>query len=86
MRLTVTSHLTLDGYRLLIHPVVLGSGRRLFADGTTPAALELIETKVTSRGVVAHTYLPSGRPEYGLAAAEHDGGVVRDSVNRQARE
>jgi len=81
---TLMKHALVDEYRLLIHPVVLGSGKRLFADGTTPAALELIDTKVTSRGVVAHIYLPSGKPEYGLAAAEHDGGVVKDSVGRHA--
>ena len=47
--------------------------------GTTiSAALELIGTKTTSRGVVAHIYLPSGKPEYGSAAAEQEGGVVKD--------
>jgi dihydrofolate reductase len=53
-------HDLVDEYRLLIHPVVLGSGHRLFADGTTPTALELIDTKTTSHGVVAHIYHPSG--------------------------
>ena len=49
-----------------------------------PAALELIGTKTTSRGVVAHIYLPSGKSEYGPAAAEQEDGVVKDSVSRQA--
>jgi hypothetical protein len=62
----------------------LGNGARLFADGTTPAALDLIGTKTTSRGVVAHIHLPSGKPEYGSAAAEQEDGVVRDSVSRRA--
>ena len=43
-----------------------------------PAALELIGTKTTSRGVVAHIYLPSGKPEYGPAAAEQEDGAVKD--------
>jgi dihydrofolate reductase len=73
-----------DEYRLLIHPVVLGNGKRLFADGTTPAALELIDTKTTSRGVVAHIYQPSGKPEYGSVALEQEGDVVTDSLSRQA--
>ena len=77
-------HGLIDEYRLLIHPVVLGNGASLFAEGTTPAALELIGTKTTSRGVVAHIYLPSGEPEYGSAAAEQEDGVVRDSVSRRA--
>ncbi len=49
---------------------------------TTPAALELIDTKTTSRGVVAHIYQPSGQPEYEPAAAEQEGDVVKDSVSR----
>jgi hypothetical protein len=61
-----------------------GSGQRLFAGGTTPAALELIDTKVTSRGVVAHIYQPSGQPEYGSVAPEQQGDVVRDSMSRPA--
>jgi dihydrofolate reductase len=81
---TLMKHGLVDEYRLLIHPVVLGNGKRLFGDGTTPAALELIDIKTTSRGVVAHIYQPSGRPEYGSAAAVQDGDVVKDSVSRQA--
>src|SRR6266567_3903311 len=76
---TLMKHGLVDEYRLLIHPVVLGNGKRLFADGTTPAALQLIDTKTTSRGVVAHIYQPSGKPEYGSAAAEQEGDAVTDS-------
>jgi dihydrofolate reductase len=81
---TLMSRDLIDEYRLFIHPVVLGNGKRLFADGTTPSALELIDTKTTSRGVVVHIYQPAGTPQYGSAAAEPDGDVVRDSVSRQA--
>jgi hypothetical protein len=73
-----------DEYRLLIHPVVLGNGKRLFADGTTPTALRLIDTKTTSRGVVVHVYQPAGKPEYGSAALEREGDIVTDSLRRQA--
>jgi len=45
-----------DEYVLLIHPLVLGSGRRLFADGAAFAALRLVGTKTTSTGVVITTY------------------------------
>jgi dihydrofolate reductase len=45
-----------DQYRLWICPVLLGSGKRLFADGTTPSDLELISAKTYSTGVVMHTY------------------------------
>ena len=45
-----------DEYVLLIHPLVLGSGRRLFADGGAFAALRLVNTKTTTTGVVIATY------------------------------
>ena len=47
-----------DEYVLLIHPLVLGSGRRLFADGGAFAALRLVDTKTTTTGVVIATYQP----------------------------
>jgi len=45
-----------DEYVLLIHPLVLGSGRRLFTDGGAFAALRLVDTRTTSTGVVIATY------------------------------
>jgi dihydrofolate reductase len=49
-----------DRYRLLVFPVVLGSGKRLFADGTIPAALRLVSSTVSGTGVVMGTYEPAG--------------------------
>ena len=48
-----------DEFVLLIHPLVLGSGRRLFPDGGASAALRLIGTKTTTTGVVIATYRPA---------------------------
>jgi dihydrofolate reductase len=48
-----------DLYVLLIHPLVLGSGRRLFPDGGAFAALRLVDTKTTTTGVVIATYQPA---------------------------
>jgi dihydrofolate reductase len=48
-----------DVYVLLIHPLVLGSGRRLFTDGGAFAALRLVGTKTTTTGVVIATYRPA---------------------------
>ena len=50
-----------DEYVLLIHPLVLGSGRRLFPDGSPTAALRLLDAKPTTTGVVAATYQPADR-------------------------
>lgn len=67
---TLLEHGLVDEYRLLVYPVVLGHGKRLFADGSLPTALQLVDTKTTSRGVVASTYLPTGKPRYGSFAVE----------------
>jgi dihydrofolate reductase len=45
-----------DEYVLLIHPLVLGSGRRLFPDGGTFATLRLVDSVTTTTGVVIATY------------------------------
>ncbi len=47
-----------DEYSLWIHPVVLGSGKRLFAAGIDPMKLKLINTKTTASGIVILTYQP----------------------------
>lgn len=51
-----------DEYVLLIHPLVLGSGRHLFPDGGSFAALRLVDTKTTTTGVVIATYQPAEPP------------------------
>jgi len=52
-------HNLIDAYVLLIHALVLGSGRRLFPDGSSFAALKLVDTKTTTTGVVIATYQPA---------------------------
>jgi dihydrofolate reductase len=49
-----------DEYRLWVFPVVIGSGKRLFADGTIPAGLKLVDSTVSTTGVVIGTYEPAG--------------------------
>ncbi len=53
---TLMKHNLVDQYVLLIHPLVLGSGRRLFADGSAFAALRLVAAQTTTTGVVIATY------------------------------
>ncbi len=50
-----------DEWVLLIHPLVLGTGRRLFREGTPPTTLTLVESKATSKGVIVATYRRAGR-------------------------
>jgi dihydrofolate reductase len=47
-----------DEYSLWIHPLVLGSGKRLFAGGIDPIKLKLINAKTTASGIVFLTYQP----------------------------
>jgi dihydrofolate reductase len=58
----------IDEYRLLIFPVVLGQGKRLFAEGTTPAGLKLTGSSTTGAGVIHVRYEPQGKPAYGAVA------------------
>jgi dihydrofolate reductase len=51
----------IDELRLMIHPVVVGSGRRLFENGTDQTPLELVESKTFSTGVLNLTYRPAGK-------------------------
>jgi dihydrofolate reductase len=56
---TLMGHNLVDRYVLLIHPLVLGAGRRLFTDGGAFAALRLVASKATPTGVVVATYEPA---------------------------
>lgn len=49
----------IDEYRLWIHPIMLGSGKRLFADGVVPTDLKLTDSKTTRNGIVILTYRPT---------------------------
>jgi dihydrofolate reductase len=55
----------LDELGLMIHPVVVGSGKRLFEEGGDPKKLKLVESKTFSTGVVHLTYQPAGKEEQG---------------------
>ncbi len=57
---TLLRHGLVDRYRLLVFPLVLGSGKRLFSDGTIPSGLKLVDSTVSSTGVVMGTYEPAG--------------------------
>jgi dihydrofolate reductase len=55
-------HDLVDRYVLMIHPLVLGSGRRLFPDGGPAASLRLVDSLTTTTGVTIATYEPTNRP------------------------
>jgi dihydrofolate reductase len=60
---TLMQHNLIDEYQLMVYPVVLGSGRRLFGDGSDKTVLKLVNTKSFSSGIVILSYQPAGKEE-----------------------
>lgn len=56
---SLMKHNLIDQFILLIHPLILGSGRRMFSDDGPFASLKLVDTKTTTTGVVIATYVPT---------------------------
>ena len=56
---TLIRHDFVDEYRLMIHPLVLGSGKRLFREGGSPSRLRLLDSKTSGTGVLILTYAPA---------------------------
>jgi dihydrofolate reductase len=67
---TLLEHDLVDEFRLWIFPLVLGTGKRLFADGTIPAGLRLTDSTTSTTGVLVATYERAGEVEYGSFALE----------------
>jgi dihydrofolate reductase len=57
---TLIKHDLVDTFWLMIYPITLGVGKRLFADGTIPAAFKVTESKVGSKGVIVVNYERAG--------------------------
>jgi dihydrofolate reductase len=62
---TLLKHDLVDELWLKIFPITLGSGKRLFADGTMPAAFTLRESKVSPKGVIIASFKRAGKVETG---------------------
>ncbi len=67
---TLIEHDLIDEYRLLIFPLHLGSGKKLFTDGAKAAGLRLLSSSTTSTGVVIASYEPAGPVKYGSYALD----------------
>ena len=62
---TLLEHDLIDEFRMWIFPVALGTGKRLFGDGTIPVALRLVANSVSKTGVTINTYARAGEIEIG---------------------
>jgi dihydrofolate reductase len=59
-----------DEFRLWFFPLVLGTGKRLFADGAVPVGLKLVDSTTSTTGVLITRYERAGEIEYGSFALE----------------
>ncbi|MEV0774571.1 dihydrofolate reductase family protein [Streptomyces sp. NPDC050433] len=67
---TLIEHDLVDEFHVLVFPVLVGSGKRLFGKGTIPAGLKLVDTAKSDSGVVISTYARAGKVEYGAMGPE----------------
>ena len=67
---TLLRHDLVDEFRLWFFPVVIGSGKRLFADGAVPAGLTLVDSTISTTGVLICTFRPAGELVTGSFALE----------------
>jgi dihydrofolate reductase len=67
---TLLNHDLVDELWLKIFPITLGSGKRLFAEGTIPAEFKLLESEITPNGVIVATYVRAGEVKTGSFALE----------------
>ena len=71
---TLLKNNLVDLYRLWIFPVTVGKGKRLFGEGTIPAGLKLLSSKVSTTGVIISDYEPGGELKTGSFALENPTG------------
>lgn len=67
---TLIQHDLIDEYRLLIFPVILGTGKRLFGFGTVPSMLKLVSSSNTSKGTIVSVYRRAGKLQTGSFALD----------------
>jgi dihydrofolate reductase len=67
---TLIAHDLVDEYRLLVFPVVLGTGKRLFGSGAVPTTLSLVSSRTTSTGTVISVYRRAGNLKTGSFALD----------------
>jgi hypothetical protein len=67
---TLFRHGLIEEFRVWIFPIVLGTGKRLFEEGTPPVAQKLVDSQVSSTGVVMAIYEPAGGIPKGSFALE----------------
>jgi len=68
-----------DEYRLMVYPVILGSGKRLFEEGSNRIALKLTETRPIGNGILILIY----HPEIDVKTIQSEPGIEREKERSQ---
>ena len=69
---TLLRHDLIDRFNLWVYPLLLGTGKRLFGDGTVPAGLRLTNSQAFPKGAILLTYERAGKPRYGDLSVESE--------------
>lgn len=80
---TLLKHDLVDMLRIWLFPVVLGSGKRLFGEGTIPCAFRLIDTQESTTGAVLHVYERADDLRYGEVEVGQDTVIFDSNTARQ---
>ena len=83
---TLLKHDLIDRFTLLIYPVVLGKGKRLFGTGTLPGTLRLVDSKASPSGVTINTYERAGEVKVGSFAHDQPSAEELQRRERMKRE
>jgi dihydrofolate reductase len=78
---TLLKHDLIDEFRMWIFPVVIGTGKRFFGDGTIPAGLKLVDSEASKTGVTINTYERAG--DINLGSFEFDQPTEAEIERRQ---
>jgi dihydrofolate reductase len=68
IRSLLDNHLV-DEITLIIYPMIIGQGTRLFPEAGPDVALDLVDSRSTSKGITIQVYRPAGRPQYATVAS-----------------
>jgi dihydrofolate reductase len=82
---TLLEHDLVDQLNVMIFPLVLGSGKRLFGEGTAPAGFELADSGTSSTGVITATYRRAGEIKYGSFALDEPTAEEEERRKRMAQ-
>jgi len=83
---TLLANQLVDTFYVWVFPVIIGRGKRLFAEGAKPQGLKLVDSKISTSGVIIATYEPSGEPKTNSPALEEPGEAELARRKRLAKE